>query len=82
MTDRERNIYKPFILSLSMGRKGSGMKKAESPKKCMITKYKLTIDSQTKTFDSQREAREAALKILEPGHVYFMSLDKIEEEGY
>ncbi|KKM26149.1 hypothetical protein LCGC14_1587580 [marine sediment metagenome] len=81
MTDRERNIYKPFILSLSMGRKGSGTKKAEAPKKCMITKYKLTIDSQTKTFNFQREAREAAIKILESGHVYFLSLNEIKVEG-
>ena len=64
-----------------MGEKNSGRRRIQTPKKCMVTKYRLIIKGQNKVFDSQGEAKQAAIKVLESGHVYFLSLEQINEEG-
>ena len=56
-------------------------REVEVAKKCMVKKFKLKIGGQNKVFDSQSDARDAAIKCLETGHVYFLSLEEVKEEG-
>ena len=64
-----------------MGGKGSGKKKVETCK-TKITKYKVSINAQSREFRDQENARRWAIKLLE-APVFFIEMESIEveEEG-
>ena len=52
--------------------------KVEKPKKKKIEKYRVVITEQWRDFDTQKEAREFARKVLENSAVYYMQCKKVE----
>jgi len=57
---------------------GRPKKILEAPKPEKKKVYKLQLFPQSKKYSSQQAAREAAIKILETGEIYFFRLDEVE----
>ena len=59
-----------------------GRKKIEVPKPVKVpekkSKYRCTIGGQHRDFDTQKEAREMALKVLNTGQVFYLTLEEIK----
>ena len=54
--------------------------KKKRERKCMVTKYRVTINSQWREFDTQAEARQWVKELI-AAPIYFIIMDSVEVEG-